>query len=185
MHNDSTIKLEESEIPVVDQYKFLGVIFDKKLTFIPHIKYLKNKCTRAQQLLRVVAHTEWGTDQQTLLKLYRSLIRSQLDYACFVYRSARRSYLKELNSVHHEGLRQVIWAFRTSPADSLYVEAYEAPLQLRCEKLALQYYTKLKSCPSNPAYDCTFNQGYKECFEKKRKINKTFWSPNGTHPQRI
>ena len=29
MHNNTTLKLDGSEIPVVDQYKFLGVIFDK------------------------------------------------------------------------------------------------------------------------------------------------------------
>ena len=58
MHNDPLIKLKDIEILVVDKYKFFGVIFNRKLTFIPHIKYLKNKSTQAQQLLRVVAHTE-------------------------------------------------------------------------------------------------------------------------------
>ena len=43
------------------------------------------------------------------------------------------------------------------------------PLQLRCEKLILQYYTKLKSCPSNPACDCTFNLKYEQHFERKEK----------------
>ena len=58
--------------------------------------------------------------------------------------------------------RLVLRAFRTSPIISLYTEVHEAPLQLRCEKLALQYYTKLKSCPSNPAYNCNFNPKYKK-----------------------
>ena len=126
MHNNPHIKFEDTEIPIVDEYTFLGVIFDWKLTFIPHIKYLKNKCTRAQQLLPVVTHTEWGADRQTLLKLYRSPIHSKLDYAIFIYSSARRSYLKQLDLMYHEGRSQVLGAFRTSPVDSLY----EAPLQL-------------------------------------------------------
>ena len=76
MHNNPVIKFKENEIPVLDQDKFLGVIFDKKtLTFTLHIKYLKTKCTRDRQLLRVLAHTEWGADWQMLLKVYRSLIR--------------------------------------------------------------------------------------------------------------
>ena len=62
IHNDPVLKIDESEIPVVNEYKFLGIIFDKKkLSIIPRIKYLKNKSTRAQQLLRVVSHTEWGS----------------------------------------------------------------------------------------------------------------------------
>ena len=43
MHNSPTLNLHGSEIPVVDQYKFLGVIFDKKLSLIPHIQYLKKE----------------------------------------------------------------------------------------------------------------------------------------------
>ena len=54
MHNDSVLKIDDSEILVVNEYKFLGVIFEKKIPFISHIKYLKkNKSIRAQQLLRV------------------------------------------------------------------------------------------------------------------------------------
>ena len=43
MHNDPLLKIDDSEIPVVNEYKFLGIIFDKKLSFIPHIKYLKKQ----------------------------------------------------------------------------------------------------------------------------------------------
>ena len=162
------------EIPVVDQYKFLGVIFDRKLSFIPHINYLKAKCHKARQLLRVVAHTDWGADKSTLLKLYKSLVRSKLDYGCFIYGSARKSYLRCLDSIHHLGLRLALRALRTSPVESLYVEANEAPLSLRREKLALQYFTKLQSCPSNPAFDCTINPKYQEFFVRKESAIPTF-----------
>ena len=60
-HNDPVLKLDGVDIPVVDEYKFLGVIFDKRLSFIPHIKHLKAKCHKALQLLRVVAHTDLGS----------------------------------------------------------------------------------------------------------------------------
>ena len=174
LHNDPVLKLDGVEIPVVEQYKFLGVIFDKKLSFIPHINYLKAKCHKALQLLRVVAHTDWGADKSTLLKLYKSLVRSKLDYGCFIYGSARKSYLRCLDSIHHLGLRLALGALRTSPVESLYVEANEAPLSLRREKLALQYFTKLQSCPSNPAFDCTINPKYQEFFARKESAIPTF-----------
>ena len=85
----------------------------------------------------------------------------------FIYGSARKSYLRCLDSIHHLGLRLALGALRTSPVESLYVEANEAPLSLRREKLALQYYTKLQSCPSNPAFECTIYPKYKECFARK------------------
>ena len=118
-HNDPVLKLDGVEIPVVEQYEFFGVIFDKKLSLIPHINYLKAKCLKALQLLRVVAHTDWGADKSTLLKSYKSLVRSKLDCASFIYGSARKSYLRRLDSIHHQGSRIAIGALLTSPVESL------------------------------------------------------------------
>ena len=137
VHNDPELYLYGSLIPVVEDFRFLGVLFDRKLSFIPHIKYLKAKCLKALNLLKVLSHTDWGADRTVLLQLYRSLIRSKLDYGSIVYGSARPSYISSLDTVHHQGLRLALGAFRTSPVQSLYVEAEEPSLYLRREKLAL------------------------------------------------
>jgi len=110
------------------------LVFDRKLSFILHLQQLKEKCLKAINLLRVAAHTSWGADQQTLLHLYRSLIRSKLDYGCILYGSARPSYLKILDPIHNNALRLCLGAFRTFPAVSLCVQATESPLSLRRKK---------------------------------------------------
>ena len=102
VHNDPELYLYGSLIPVVEDFKFLGVLFDRKLSFIPHIKYLKAKCLKALNLLKVLSHTDWGADRTVLLQLYRSLIRSKLDYGSIVYGSARPSYIRSLDTVHHQ-----------------------------------------------------------------------------------
>ena len=40
-HDDPVLHLYGSPIPVVEESKFLGILFDRKLSFIPHIEYLK------------------------------------------------------------------------------------------------------------------------------------------------
>ena len=97
-----------------------------------------------------------------------------MDYGCFIYGSARKSYLRCLDSIHHLGLRLALDALRTSPVKSLYVEPNEAPLSLKREKLALQYFTKLQSCPSNPAFECTINPKYIELFARKESAIPSF-----------
>ena len=42
-----------------------------------------------------------------------------------MYGSARKSYLQILDTVHQQGFRLALGAFRTSPVTSLYVEADE------------------------------------------------------------
>ena len=58
-----------------------------------------------------------------------------------------------LDTVHHQGLRLALGAFRTSPVSSLNVEPDEPSLWLRREKLSLQYAIRLAANPSNPAFE--------------------------------
>ena len=138
----------------------MGLLFDKKLSFIPHIKALKAKCLKALDVLKVLSNTNWGGDRSVILNLYRSLVRSKLDYGSVVYGSARKSYLKSLDTIHHQGLRPALGALRTSPVESLYAESNEPSLYTRREKLSLQYTTKLAANPKNPAHNCVFNPKY-------------------------
>jgi hypothetical protein len=157
LHLDPQPILNGNPIPVVESTKFLGVLFDKKLNFLAHIQYLKYKCQKALNLLRVVSSMDWGADRRVLLRLYRCLIHSKLDYGCIVYGSAPKSYIRQLDPIQNQGLKICLGAFRTSPVESLQVEANELFPYLRREKLALQYALKLKSNLSNPMYKCVFH----------------------------
>ena len=43
---DPVLKLENDPIQFVKEAKFLGLIWDTKLTFEPNIKYLKARCQK-------------------------------------------------------------------------------------------------------------------------------------------
>jgi len=162
-----TLLLNGTPVPVVEETKFLGIVFDCKLSFIPHIKHLKDKCIKALNLLRVLAHTSWGADQETLLHLYRSLIRSKHDYGCIVYGSARGSYLRMVDPIQNHALHLCLGAHRTSPTSSLCMEANEPPLYFRRKKLSLQYCLKLSCNYNNHAYATVFNSKFHSVFERK------------------
>jgi ribonuclease HI len=174
LHLDPELKINGTPIPIVQQTKYLGLIFDSKLNFKAHIDYLRQKCQKSLNLLKVVSKMDWGADRTVLIRLYRSLIRSKLDYGCIVYSSARKTYLKRLQPIQNQGLRLCLGAFRTSPMQSLYVEANEAPLHLRWEKLSLQYALKLKSNPNIPAYERTFEPRNVNFYTSKPKAIKSF-----------
>ena len=107
------------------------------------------------------------------MKLYRSLVRSKLDYG-LVYESASKTALAKLDPVHNQGLRLSLGAFRASPVESLYVEAHEPPLEIRRKKLALQYTIKLKANPGNLAYDVVFNPKYQNLYANKDSATDSF-----------
>jgi ribonuclease HI len=167
LHPDPELLLYGQPITVVDKVKFLGVILDKKLNFKAHIDYLRCKCLKTLNLLRVVSKRDWGADRETLLRLYRSLVRSKLDYGSFIYSGARPSYLKKLNVVQNQALRVCLGAFRTSPIPSLHVEAGEPPMNMRCKKLALQFALRACSNPENPASETLFNTQHEHFYTSK------------------
>ena len=173
---DPVLKFDNDPIQFVKEAKFLGLIWDTKLTFEPHIKYLKARCQKSLNILKILSRTEWGADQTTLLKLCRSLVRSKLDYGCWVYGSASKTALPKLDPVHNQGLRFSLGAFCSSPVESLYVEAHEPPLEIR-RKLALKYILKLKANPGNPAYDVVFNPKYQILYADKESATDSFGVP--------
>ena len=76
--------------------------------------------------------------------------------------------------IHHQGLRLALWAFRTSPTASLYVEADEPSLNTRREKLSLQYNIRIAENQSNPAHEVTFQPKYIGLYESKSNFIKSY-----------
>ena len=80
---------------------------------------------------------DWGADRTTMLRLYRSIIRSKIDYGCFIYSTAKLTILQTLDPVHNSASRLCTGAFRSSPVDSLYAETGEPPLEFRRNQLLI------------------------------------------------
>ena len=147
--------LDQSPIPVVEETKFLRFIFDRMLSFVPHLKYVKKKGLKALNILNVIGNSEWGADQKIMPHPYRSLVRSKLDYGWFMYGSARKS-----DPIHNQVLDFCLGTVRTSPVESLYVDAHEPCWCTRHAKLSLQYASKIKSLPKHPIHDAVFDNKY-------------------------
>lgn len=170
---DPILELNATVLPVKQEHKFLGVIFDKKLNFLSHITSLKIKATRALNVLKVLSRKRWGADRKCLLHIYRSLVRSKLDYGSVVYGSARQSYLKRLDPVHNKGIRLATGAYRTSPLPSLYSESNEPALDSRRTQLMLTYVLRVRSSPNHICYNIITH-----CDKRLHYTNK----PNAIRP---
>ena len=114
---------------------------------------------KAVDILRVVGHTDWRADWIVLLRVYRALVRSKLDNGYIVYGSARRSVLRQLDTIHHQGLRIAFGAFRISPAQSLYVEAHEPPLTSSPSQTCFKLSSETKIFAEKPSLQLRFRTG--------------------------
>ena len=99
-------------IPLVGT-TFLGIIFDRSISFVTHLKYVKKKGLKALNILKVIDNTEWGADRKVMLRFYRYLMRSKLEYGCIVHGRDRKSYwqIGLLDPVHNQCLRPCLVPF--------------------------------------------------------------------------
>uniref|UniRef100_A0A3B3BBF5 Reverse transcriptase domain-containing protein n=1 Tax=Oryzias melastigma TaxID=30732 RepID=A0A3B3BBF5_ORYME len=137
------LRLYGEEIERVNSFKFLGVIFDARLTWKKHVDNIESKCKKVINVMRCVAGRDWGASCSALKRIYQALIKSVLDYGSVAYGSAAPSVLKRLDVLQAQALRVCCGAFRTTPVNALQVEMNEIPLCLRRKQIALNYWLHL------------------------------------------
>ena len=147
-----TLFMNGSILPFEEEVRYLGIILDKKLNFNSHINDLAIKVKHRFNVLKVVSCYNWGADRTTLLRIYLTLCLSKIDYGCQIYGSASKTSLEKLDVIHNMALRICTGAFRTSPIDSLYVDAGFSPLHIRREELGLRLLSRILTSPQNPNY---------------------------------
>ena len=147
-----TLHLQNFKIIRKSSAKFLGLTFDTKFSWTPHIKILKAKCLNALNILKYLSHPQTGCSRKLLLQLYNSLIQSQLDYGAPIYSHTNKSSLKLLDTVQSSGLRLALGALRTSPTLSLCAEAGVLPLCYRSLLFTANFLASIAQYPSLPIF---------------------------------
>ena len=150
LKGEPTLILNNQKIEFVHKVKYLGLHFDRQLTWKFHIKQLADKCSRDIQLLRVVAGCRWGASYLTLKKLYLALIRSKLEYASFIYDTAAKSNLLLLDRVQYSAIRVMTGAMRCTNVYKLETAVQIIPLSILWKRLLVQYMSCILRIPEHP-----------------------------------
>jgi hypothetical protein len=166
VHPPPVLYLNNHALPVVPSTKFLGLVLDSSLSWEPHLRQLRATCERSLNVLRVLSGTSWRWDRAVMLGLYRSFVRSRLDYGSFVYGSATEAKLRILDPVHHAGIRLATGAFRTSPVVSLYAESGEPSLSVRRKLLLCSYASKLAAHIHHSSYSAFLRPAFRNDYER-------------------
>lgn len=145
----NTLDLSGYNFPVVNQYKYLGIILDTKLLWTKHITYVKTKCEKGINMLKCVSKNKWGADPKISLMFYRAYIRSILDYGCVLYGSTSNTNLLSLDRIQYKSIRICIGAMKSSPCQAILAEAQEPPLALRRQYLANKMMIKIRTFSAN------------------------------------
>ena len=83
-----------------------------------------------------------GVSPQILLSIYRSIIRSKLDYGCFLFGSASYTNWNKINKLQIACLRIIMGYVRSTPGPAIEVESTCPPFNIRCRWLAGKFILK-------------------------------------------
>ena len=67
-------------LKIYPQVKFLGIIFDSKLTFQKHFEDILERCNNRYYRLRLLANKKWGPSPATIIQIYKQCVRPIFEY---------------------------------------------------------------------------------------------------------
>ena len=110
---------------------FLGVTFNRTLSFSKHVSSLKAKFFPRLKALRCISASSWGPSKESLSLLYKSFLRPFLTYASpgwFPFLSATN--FTKLERLHRAASRAITGCLSSSPIPLLLSEASLPPLRV-------------------------------------------------------
>ena len=164
--------------------KFLGVTFDRTLSFGAHVQSLCSKFYPRHKALRSIATATWGPTKESLSLLYKAFVRPVLTYASpgwfpFLCNTAT-NHLKVL---HRAACRVTTGCLSSTLSSLLLLEAQLPPLKLTLEHQALSSFERALRLP--PDFSSLYAVATRNvpCRLKKKPSWKSFCSlATQSHP---
>jgi ribonuclease HI len=157
------LTINQFPIDFVQTFKFLGVTFDSPyLNWKAHIGVLKEASLKRLNILKAIAHKDWGSDRMLLLCVYKALLLSKLNFGAEFYSSASDTSLKVLDTIQSAALRLCLGVRQTSPVCSMEVEAHIPPLALARDKIIMSYFNRFRHLPVHLDVVCELSDNLDE-----------------------
>ena len=157
--------------------KFLGVTFDRTLSFGAHVQSLCSKFYPRHKALRSIATASWGPTKESLSLLYKAFVRPVLTYASpgwfpFLCNTATN----HLEVLHRAACRVITGCLSSTPSSLLLLEAQLPPLKLTLEHQTLYSFERALRLP--PDFSSLYTLAIKNvpCRLKKKPSWRSFCS---------
>ena len=87
------------------QVKFLGIIFDSKLTFQKHFEDVLERCNHRYHRLRLLANKKWGPSPATLTQIYKQCVRPIFEYGSLSTITASDNIISKIQRLQNKFIR--------------------------------------------------------------------------------
>lgn len=100
--SEQKISIDGIQIEIVSEIKFLGVIIDSKLSWKPHVRYIKTKISKS---LSIINKAKLYLDENALRTLYCTLVLPYLTFCVEVWGNTYQNTINPLIILQKRALR--------------------------------------------------------------------------------
>ncbi|XP_061725440.1 uncharacterized protein LOC133531320 [Cydia pomonella] len=142
------IKIQDIELEMVDEIKYLGVTLDRTLRYRTHIKEQSAKAIRTLYQCKRAVGKNWGLKPGMIYWIYKAVILPRVLYGAVVWwhRAHIKEYQRDLTKVQRLACLMMTGAMRTTPTHAMEVMLGLKPLWIEVEKRATEQWYRMKAC---------------------------------------
>ena len=133
-----TLQLQGTPLQKEENPVYLGVQFDRQLSFKKHTQNLKEKTMKRLNLVKRLTGTTWGSDKTTLRRLYLGYVRSVMEYSTVIQAPCSKTVLDSIEKVQSQAVHLISGGLRSTPKAACEIHTNIEPLNLRREAAVIQ-----------------------------------------------
>lgn len=103
--------------------RFLGIWLNNKLKFDKHVSDIRARVNKANNIMKYLSSIARGVEVNTALMLYKSMVRSVLDYGLFIYSPSIKSLQLNLERAQFLGIRTALGYRNSTPNNVIVAES--------------------------------------------------------------
>jgi ribonuclease HI len=140
------VMLSGEKLKMADDFKYLGIYIDSKLSMKKHIDETTTKSLRSLWAAKAMVSRTWGLSPKIAMWLYKQVILPRITYGSIVWwhRAKLKTYAKKLNSVQRLATLMVTGAMKSTPTATLNLMLDLSPVELAVEIRAIETYSRMK-----------------------------------------
>jgi len=149
----ATLKINGQTLPAEDNPTYLGITFDRRLTWKPQTEKAEARAKVRLALMKKLAGTTWGADARILKRLYTGRVRPVLEYGMTSWGTAAKSNFEKVSKVQNQAARLITGAMKSTPIQELETITGLEPMEDRRDSKLLIQAAKFKRLPTHPMKD--------------------------------
>ena len=122
----TSIMINNTIIPQVNEMNYLGLGYDWKFTWHAHVTCIASKLARNTNLVKILSGVKWGTHPSYSKIFFNGLIYSITDFGIQFYYN--RKTAEHLSVIINQCVRRIFGFLQSTPTNATYTECGIPPI---------------------------------------------------------